>query len=256
MPANQRFFDTTKGDILFPAPSVFTADPSSSNDVTQGYVVGSVWFNPANGRVWSCASNSTGAAVWTFDGISNGGIEPNWVQTQFGNGTASFYEEGNLSRQTPATNPGSINNDNVLAVYTVPANSFDIAGRCLNIFAQGDVANNTNSKRIKLWIGCTTAVVGSAVSGGTLIADTGAYTTTGAAGWIVESNVVKTGAAGSNTQRALHASAQIGSVVGALLPSSALTLTESAAILIAVTGDAVTTATDITLQFFEINGMN
>ncbi len=178
------------------------------------------------------------------------------ASSQFGSGTGTFLEEGNLSRQTPANNPASTNADIVLAVYALPANSFDAAGRCLNIFAQGDVANNTNSKRIKLWYGCTTAVVGSAVTGGTLIADTGAYTTTGAAGWIVESNVVKYGASGSNTQRGLHASAQIGAVVGSLLPSTALTATENATILIAVTGNAATAATDITLQFFEVNAMN
>ena len=178
------------------------------------------------------------------------------ASTTFGSGTATFLEEGNLVRATPANNPASTAADVVLAVYALPASSFDVAGRALNIFAQGDVANNTNSKRVKLYYGCTTAVVGSAVTGGTVIADTGAYTTTGAAGFIVEANVVKTGATGSNTQRGLHASAQVGAVVGSLLPSTALTAPENATILIAVTGNAATATTDITLQFFEVNAMN
>ena len=178
------------------------------------------------------------------------------ASSQFGSGTGTFLEEGNLIRQTGAVNPGATGADNVLAVYSLPANSLDIAGRCLNIFAQGNVANNTNSKRVKIYVGCTTAVVGSTVTGGTVVADTGAYTTTGAAGWIVEANVVKYGANGSNTQYGLHASAQVGATVGSLLVSSALTMTESGAILIAVTGNAATTATDITLNFFEVNAMN
>ena len=68
--------------------------------------------------------------------------------------------------------------------------------------------------------------------------------------------MVKTGATGSNTQRGLHASAQVGAVVGSLLPSTALTAPENATILIAVTGNAATATTDITLQFFEVNAMN
>ena len=183
--------------------------------------------------------------------------DPPNCSTQFGKGGAVFYEEGNLIRNVSAgISPGTINNDNVLAVYTLAANSFDISGRGLNFVAEGSVANNTNSKRLKLWFGATTAVVGSAISGGTLIADTGAYTTTGAAGWILEANVFKYGITGSNTQVALHAAAQIGSTVGSLLVPTLLTGTESGPIIVAVTGNAVTATTDIVMNFFEINAMN
>jgi hypothetical protein len=177
--------------------------------------------------------------------------------TYFGGSTATFPEEGNLYREIVASrNPGGTAGDYVVGVYTIPANGFDVAGRGVNMLAQGSVANNTNSKRLKLYWGCTAAVVGSAVSGGTVIADTGAYTTTGAAGWSLEANVFKYGASGSNTQLALHMSAQIGAVVGSLLVPTALTSTESGSIIIAVTANAATTATDIIYNFFEINAMN
>ena len=170
---------------------------------------------------------------------------------------ATFPDEGNVYREVVSSrNPGGTAGDYVVGVYSIPAYSFDISGRGINIIAQGSVANNTNSKRIKLYFGCTSAVVGSAVSGGTVIADTGAYTTTGAAGWAIEANVFKYGAAGSNTQLALHQSAQIGATVGSLSVPTALTASESATVLVAVTANAGSTATDIIYNFFEINAMN
>jgi hypothetical protein len=173
---------------------------------------------------------------------------------QMGNGAGNLIGLcGNASSQLSGAgiNPGATGADNVLAVFSLPANSFDIAGRGINIVAQGSVANNTNSKRMKLYFGCTTAVVGSTVTGGTVVADTGAYTTANAVGWALEANVYKYGAAGSNTQLGLHQAAQIGATVGSLLAPASLTATENAAILIAVTGNAATTATDIVLYFFE-----
>lgn len=170
---------------------------------------------------------------------------------------AIMGEEGNIYREVVASrNPGGTAGDYVVGAFTIPAGSFDIAGRGLNLLAQGSVASNTNSKRVKLYFGCTAAVVGSLVSGGSVIADSGAYTTTGAAGWSIEANVFKYGLGGSNTQLALHMSAQIGAVVGSLVVPTPLTLTESGLILCAVTANAATTATDIIYNFFEVNAMN
>jgi len=170
---------------------------------------------------------------------------------------AAFPDEGNIYREVVSSrNPSSTAGDYVVGVFSIPAYSFDIAGRGLNFLSQGSVANNTNAKRVKIYWGCTTAVVGNVVSGGTVIADTGSYSTTGAAGWSVEANVFKYGASGSNTQIALHMSAQIGAVVGSLLVPSALTSTESGTILVAVTANAATAATDIIYNFFEVNAMN
>jgi hypothetical protein len=42
-----------------------TVAPAVSNDATQGYAAGSLWLNTTTDRVYNCASNGTGAAVWS-----------------------------------------------------------------------------------------------------------------------------------------------------------------------------------------------
>ena len=235
--------------------------PGASNDISQGYLVGSRWFDTTAGvlRWWKCRSNALGAAIWVVDGVDylNGGTNPNYEVTQFGLGSALMAEEGNIYREIVASrNPGGTGADYVVGLYTLPASSFDVAGRGINIMAQGSVVNNGNAKRIKLFINPTTPVIGSQISGGTLVADTGAYSTAASVGYCIEANVFKYGAAGSNTQLAVHVLAQIGAVVGALVAPTPLTLTESAAIPIVVTANAAVSATDIVQNFFEINALN
>ena len=240
---------------------VATTDPGASNDTPQGYAIGSVWFNTTAMRWWECQSPAAGAAVWVFSGAAynNSGTNPASEVTQFGSGTAIMGAEGNITGgriiSSAGVNPGATGVDSVLAVYSLPANSFDLALRGINIVAQGSLAANANTKRVKLYYNCTTAVVGSTVTGGTVVCDTGAVTGSGV-GWSVETNVYKYGAAASNTQIALHVSAQAGSTVGPLISPVLVTATESAPILVAVTGNATTTATDIAFNFLELNGMN
>ena len=238
---------------------VATADPAVSNDNTQDYGPGSLWLNSATMRVWMCLTNATGAAVWALDGVQPGvGIEPSSMITQFGSGTATFPEEGNINRQisSAGVTPGATGADNVLAAFSLPANSFDQAGRGLSITAQGSFGATGNNKRIKIIFNPSTATVGSTVgSGGSTVADTGTVTTNGG-GWSIQANVFKYGAAGSNTQIGLHQQAQIGGAVAALLAPSLVTATESAAINVAVTGNATTATTDIVFNFLEINAMN
>lgn len=236
-----------------------TTDPTSSNDGTQGFSIGSVWFNATLSRWWECQSAAIGAAVWIFSGAAyaNGGSNPASEVTQFGLGSALMAEEGNIVRQANSTgiSPALTGADVVVAVYSMPANSFDAAGRGLNLLAMGSFAANANTKRLKLIFNATTAVVGSAVTGGTTICDTGAVTTNGQ-GWCLEANVFKYGSAGSNTQLGIHQSAQTGGTVSPLLAPSVITAVESGPILIAVTANATTTATDILFNFLEINAMN
>lgn len=264
-------FDSHIGDVVVPvlmgagvgSSLIKTVDPTTTNDFTQGFVPGSVWFNAAAGKLrwWQCRSNIKNAAAWVFMGAdyANGGTNPPTEVTAFGSGAALVSAEGNIFREVLAAagrNPGGTATDNVVAVYSMPLSSLDAAGRGVNLLAQGSVANNTNSKRIKIYWGCTTAVLGSAVTGGTVVADTGAYTTAGAVGWSLEANVFKRGALNSNTQLALHMSAQIGAVVGSLVVPADLVAPENAAILIAVTANAATAATDIIYNFLEVNAMN
>jgi hypothetical protein len=151
-----------------------TTDPSGSDDNTQDYAVGSRWLNSTAGRAWTCLSAATGAAIWTLDGIVPGvSVEPSNISTSFGGGTGAFLREGNLVRQVG--NPLSGNNadttDDVLASYTLPASSFDVAGRGLCVTAQGSTGATTNNKRIKIWFNATISA-GAAVTGGSVIADT------------------------------------------------------------------------------------
>jgi hypothetical protein len=237
-----------------------TADPTSANDNTQDYGAGSIWVNSTNGRVWHCQSAATGAAAWALEVVPGVGIEPSSNLEQFGSGTATMLSEGNVYHYASAgLNPASTAADYVVAVYSIPANSFDgVAGtnRGLNFSAYGGFANNTNAKRCKIIYNPTAAVVGSAVSGGTTIADTGSYSTTGAVGWNLQAQVFKYGAAGSNTQYGQEIGIIIGTTHGGMGAPLALTATENAVILVAVTANATTAATDITLSSFQVNATN
>jgi hypothetical protein len=243
-----------------------TTDPGASNDNTQGYTVGSIWVNTTNGRVWIAQAVGTGAAAWGLAVVPGTGIEPSSNLEQFGSGAGTVLAEGNLYRLISAAgvNPGATAADNVLAAYTIPANSFDGTGnRGISIMAAGSFANNTNAKRIKIIFNPATAVVGSTVgASGTTIADSGSYSTTGQQGWQMSANVFKYGAANSNTQYGQCSGIAIGiahlglgSALAAGLPQL-MTATENAPILVAVTGNATTAATDIALNFVEINAMN
>jgi len=238
-----------------------TTDPLPSNDSTQDYAPGSVWINTAGFRVWMCLANATGAAVWLLDGVVPGvGSEPANMQTMFGGGIATFLEEGNINRQigNPLAANAAATTDTVLATYTLPANSFDVAGRGLAISAQGMTAVSTNSKRAKLIWGATAAVVGSAVTGGVAIADTGAWTTgNSGVGWQLATNIFKFGPAGSNTQYAQGTSV-LGGTHGGITAPVFPTAVESAPIIIALTGSSYTTgaAGDVVANWLECNAMN
>lgn len=41
-----------------------TSDPGVTNDIDEGYVFGSHWYNSSSGKVFFCADNTDGAAVW------------------------------------------------------------------------------------------------------------------------------------------------------------------------------------------------
>jgi hypothetical protein len=241
---------------------ITTTDPTASNDNTQGYAIGSLWINTTALRIWECVSAATGAAAWVFSGAaySSGGSTPATEVTQFGSGTALAAAEGNINRQVPgvagAIAPGATGVDNVVAVYSLPANSLDAAGRGITVTASGNFAANGNNKRIKLWWNPATAVVGSTVgASGTLMADTGTVTQSGLS-WVVGGNVFKRGAAGSNTQTVVSNGMIVGSTHGGVTISADATAVENAPILVAVTINNTTTATDAVFVWLEVNAMN
>lgn len=55
-----------KGSDNFKRANYLTAttNPTASNDGTQGYTVGSLWFNVTDSLLYICKSSATGAAVW------------------------------------------------------------------------------------------------------------------------------------------------------------------------------------------------
>lgn len=171
--------------------------------------------------------------------------DPSDLSAQIYQLTNTIAANQNVQVSAAGINPGATAADNVLFAFTVPANYFDQANRELLIKAAGSFGATANIKEIKIYAGCTTAVVGSTVTGGTVISDTGAVTTNGGR-WQVEADIIKYGAAGSNTQLAVD-------VTGVKTPQ-ALTLTESGSILIAITGNATTATTDIVANWFEAFG--
>lgn len=202
----------------------------------------------ATGEMATVAQIAAVAATATFPASTN---------TLFGGGLGTFLEEGRLNRQltVAGVSPGTTANDNVLAVFSLSANSFDVAGRGLTITAAGSFGATANNKTLKIIFNATTAVVGSAVTGGTTVASSGVVATNGG-GWWISASVFKAGAAGSNTQIGISNGVLAGAVsVGTSAPTFP-TAAENGAILIAVTGNAATATTDIVLNVSDIKAMN
>jgi hypothetical protein len=193
----------------------------------------------------------TATQLGAFVGTPSGGMV-------VGSSTAAIGASGVMNQQvsTAGVNPGATAADNVLAVYSIPANAFSAAGKMIQFTAAGSFGATANNKRVKIIFNPSAAVVGSTVTGGTTVADTGTVATNGG-GWQLQAQVTKVGAANANTQVAIHNQAQVGAAVAALLaPTTNLTATENAAILVAVTGNATTATTDIVFNFFEAFASN
>jgi hypothetical protein len=176
----------------------------------------------------------------------------------FGAGTAAFGPEGNIFAGVygaTANEPSATGGDYVLAVFSLPANSFSAAGKGIIVQGAGGYGGTANTKTVKLIFNPSAAVVGSTVTGGTTIATTGALTQSGT-GWELLATAYKFGAANSNTQYAQQIRATSGAVEAGVGAPVFPTATENAAILVAVTGNAATATSDINLNLFTINALN
>ena len=244
-----------------------TSDPGATADVTAGYQVGSRIFNTTAGylRYWECHDNTSGAAKWAFVGAdtANGGTVPPAAGVQFGSGSAIETPAGPINKTVSAagTNPAFIGADVVVAVYTIPANSFDgVAGtnRMIRADAWGGFSGDVTSKRVKLWFSPNIQTASTTISGGTLIADTLA-TTSNAGGWWVSGNVTKYGAANSATQLLTTNGALAGlnpATNGAMLAPSLTTGMESTSLYISVTCNNTASTLSSTLSLFVVEGLN
>jgi hypothetical protein len=230
-----------------------TKDMPTPVNGQSGFAPGCTWQNPyaALGNTSFYVNVGTNlSSVW--DAITG--------LMEFGSGTAVMNGQGNINVQSPGVaggvSPGATGSDIVVFVYSLPANSFDQAGREIYVEGWAQFAANANTKRVKLFYNATTAVVGSTITGGTLMADTGAITQNGGSA-LLQGNVVKRGAANSNTQTLFPGGVVLsGSHVGLSTPAADVTAVENAPILIAMTINNTTTATDALGIAFVVNGMN
>jgi hypothetical protein len=280
----QYIWNSEKGQIKAPSQLIgfdtltATRDPTSTDDVTQGWIVGSEWFNASVGalRSWTCVANTAGAAQWEYGGAvyASGGTNPPTELTQFGASTATIAEEGNIYREVLGTTGGRQPSSTgataycLLGFYNIPASAFDGAllpngtvrsNRGVNITAMGSLGANGDTKRILIMAGGTSSTV-AAYSGtlgldGTVIADTGSITVNGS-GWSIQAEIFKYGAAASNTQLALHQQAQAGPNVSPLVACQNLTLNEAGVIPIAIVASCTTLASDVQYNFMEVNAMD
>lgn len=196
------------------------------------------------------------------------------IGSSFGNGAASFAantagpnfssnpnplqigESGNIGLivNNPAVNPTSTAADIVVGFFTLPAGALDIAGRQVDVTAVFTHAANTDTVTYKLQVTQTLPVLQSAISGGTVIAS--AADGTSSAVSQIGASIAKYGAAGSNTQLAVHESSQVGATVTALTAPTPLTLNESEPIYVAVTINCASTDTDGALSLAQLTASN
>jgi len=220
-------------------------------------------------------ANATATVLCTYSGAGTvtmqvtainynaaSGRDPSSAVSQFGGGTGTFGRAGRIYREIDAAapvNPAGTGTDYVISVFSLPASSFDLLGRGLRVTAKGTLGSNTANKTVKIIVNPATAVVGSAVgAGGITACSTGVISTSGAAGgWQVEAEIEKYGANGSNTQLVTpHGAIGGGTHLGAGGAPQLATATESGAILIAITGNCGTTATDIALYKHDIDAFD
>ena len=157
--------------------------------------------------------------------------------------------------------PAATAADNVIGTYTLPANTLNVPGvggsdgPMLRIRALGHFAANANNKTVKIIFNPATAALGATVgSGGTTLVSSGVVAIN-ALGFVLEAWVMKIGLPNANTQ----IGGQVLNIVGATIVSPPVPVypaaVENADILIAITGNAATTATDIVLDALTIEAM-
>ncbi len=168
-------------------------------------------------------------------------LVPAGSQFQIGKGAATGGPQGNLYVFTSATGAGngSDTTEDILTSFSLPANTLDVPGRSLWLYAFGSFANNAHSKHARLYFGSE-------------VVDTGANTTTGGIGWALEMLIIKTG---SNTQQ-MSSQIVTGTVHGGCTTQAGAE-TDTSAITIKVTGQTGTAAaSDIVLNGLTVTGMD
>lgn len=62
-----------------------TADPAVTDDIADGYAIGSLWVNTTDDTIWVCVDNVVGAASWVdVTGTGGGEVDPGDVEVVTG----------------------------------------------------------------------------------------------------------------------------------------------------------------------------
>ena len=165
-------------------------------------------------------------------------IGEDYVDTNIGTGTAVARVGGvlNVNTTSRATTGTS---EEVLATYTLPANTLSANGKAIRVTAWGTTAANGNNKTARIRFG---GIAGTNIALGTFSTNDG--------GWEAVAVLVRTGA---STQTS---AGTVRSLTGGTTVGLATAQTMSNAIDIVVTGTTPTSAGDITFKCLLVEALN
>jgi hypothetical protein len=153
--------------------------------------------------------------------------------------------------------------DKIVYALWIPAGSFDVSGRGLQVTVYGTAAANGANKEFKVFLGATNTVFPTlpavdgtiTVAGGTVIGDTGVLTTNNGA-IILTCQIFKRGAAASNTQESMTTGIIGGTAHGGAGKWTDQTFAENTNLLLAITAQSTTTPSDVVYNGSEITAFN
>jgi hypothetical protein len=205
-----------------------------------------------------------------------------WVQgdtnagsgTVFGNsgaaapsGAAVMLASGNIARNilnAAGITASATGADKIVAAYTLPANSLELAGRGIQITVWGTAAATVNNKNIKVYFGATNTGISNGsnvagqsdgtitVTGGTVIGTTGTLATNNG-GLLLTCQLF---ALSSTAQESMTTSIIGGGTHAGIGTWTNQAFTSTAANLIVVTIQSTTATTDTVFNGWEVTAFN
>jgi hypothetical protein len=199
--------------------------------------------NVAGGSVIIATAPAVGSGSTQGTLVDRVTITTTGTNVTMGTGTATANVGGvlNVNTTTQATTGTS---EEVLATYTLPANTLSANGKLIRITAWGTFAANANSKTTRVRFG---GLAGTIISGVTTTSNNG--------NWRHVTEVVRTGAATQASSGVVTYGVTAGA--GALAPTvGAPTQTLSGTVDIAVTGTSPTTIGDVSFSGLIVEALN
>lgn len=226
-----------------------------------GFSPGCEWVNYLTGATFKNIGSTTSSFwVQSDPSASSGtafGVPTTISQAAIMRASGNFYR--NILTVANGIQPSATGADKIVDAFTIPAGTFDSAGRGFVATVYGTFGATGNNKLIKVILGATNtnpATNGTVtVTGGTTIGSTGTLTTNGG-GLVLTCQLFKTGAAASNTQESMTTGIVAGSTHAGCGSWTDQTFTEANAQLLVVTVNLTTATTDFTYQGMELTGYN